>query len=198
MFSLRRPTDATVAELRDRGVSAPWSYAEVGATRNGVAGLPDAVTRRNDVDHNTALLGLGRAVFDRASAAVLAWRCFDMPWLELHGGDSPARVGQVVATMLRTLGIWATNPCRVVYVIGGPDESDRTGFAYGTLAGHAERGEERFLVEHDRRSDRVTFEILAFSQPDHVLARIGKPHTRALQRRFARSALAAMQRAATG
>jgi uncharacterized protein (UPF0548 family) len=52
-------------------------------------------------------------------------------------------------------------PARVVYVI---DEPDRKGFAYGTLKGHPERGEESFIVE--RTGDgSVWLEIRAFSRP---------------------------------
>lgn len=52
-------------------------------------------------------------------------------------------------------------PVRVVYVI---DEPDRTGFAYGTLAGHPESGEESFVV--DRTEDgSVWLTISAFSRP---------------------------------
>ncbi|TPW70220.1 DUF1990 family protein [Schumannella sp. 10F1B-5-1] len=52
-------------------------------------------------------------------------------------------------------------PARVVYVV---DEPNRRGFAYGTLPGHAERGEEAFVVE---RSDdgSVWLTIRAFSRP---------------------------------
>ena len=54
-----------------------------------------------------------------------------------------------------------TAPARVVYVI---DEPDRKGFAYGTLAGHPESGEEAFIVE--RESDgSVWLRIRAFSRP---------------------------------
>lgn len=52
-------------------------------------------------------------------------------------------------------------PARVVYVI---DEPRRRGFAYGTLAGHPEDGEESFIVE--RTDDgSVWLEIRAFSRP---------------------------------
>lgn len=195
MFSLRRPSDAIIATLRAQGAAAPWSYPEACATRDGLEGLPAAIAREYTIDRNAVVLGTGRALFERAATAVLAWRCFEIGWLELHGAQTPAHVGHVVVSVLRTLGVWAVNPCRVVYMI---EESDRTGFAYGTLAGHVERGEERFLVTHDRDSDRVTFEILAFSRPDHVLVRIGKPYARMLQRRFARSAMAAMARCCAG
>ena len=61
-------------------------------------------------------------------------------------------------------------PCRVVYVI---DEPDRQGFAYGTLAGHPERGEELFLLT--REDGVITFSIVAFSRPATLLTRLGGP-----------------------
>ncbi len=52
-------------------------------------------------------------------------------------------------------------PCRVIYVI---DEPDRKGFAYGTLPGHPESGEEAFIV--DRTEDgSVWLTIRSFSRP---------------------------------
>jgi uncharacterized protein (UPF0548 family) len=52
-------------------------------------------------------------------------------------------------------------PARVVYVI---DEPRRKGFAYGTIAGHPEDGEEAFIV--DQTDDgSVWLEIRAFSRP---------------------------------
>jgi uncharacterized protein (UPF0548 family) len=69
------------------------------------------------------------------------------------------------------------------------------GFAYGTLPGHAESGEERFLVEWDRAGGDVWYDLLAFSRPRHVLARLGYPLARRLQNRFAKESAAAMRRA---
>jgi uncharacterized protein (UPF0548 family) len=196
VFGLRRPSADRIAQCLRVGATAPWSYPEVAATLGGRAALPSAVVQRYDVDLNAQVLGRGRALFEHASAALLRWRGFEIPWLELHGAATPVAQGVVVATLVHTLGVWTLNPCRVVYVIGGPNDPDRVGFAYGTIAGHAERGEERFLVEHDRTSDEVRFEILAFSRPGHPLVRVGAWHARALQRRFARDALAALARAA--
>jgi uncharacterized protein (UPF0548 family) len=54
-----------------------------------------------------------------------------------------------------------TAPARVVYVVSEPN---RVGFAYGTLPGHPEDGEEAFVV--DRKDDgSVWITITAFSRP---------------------------------
>ena len=69
-------------------------------------------------------------------------------------------------------------PCRVVYVV---DEPGRRGFAYGTLPGHPERGEEAFLIrQHD--DGTVIFTITAFSTPATPLAKAAGPIGRAIQR----------------
>lgn len=71
---------------------------------------------------------------------------------------------------------WLRIPCRVVYVV---DEPRRRGFAYGTLPGHPETGEEAFLLE--RHDDGVTFRIVAFSRPASVLATLAGPVGRRVQ-----------------
>ena len=66
---------------------------------------------------------------------------------------------------------------------------------YGTLPGHVESGEERFLIEWDRDTDRVCYDILAFSRPNHLLTRLGYPLVRRSQKRFGRDSAEAMFRA---
>lgn len=66
----------------------------------------------------------------------------------------------------------------MVYLV---DEDHRKGFAYGTLPGHPESGEEAFVVELGE-DGQVTFTISAFSRPASVLARLGGPLSRAIQR----------------
>ena len=87
------------------------------------------------------------------------------------------------------------NACRIVYVVDEEGPVTRFGFANGTLPGHAEAGEERFLVEWDRASGEVGYDILAFSRPHSFLARLGYPYVRRVQRRFGRESAAAMMRA---
>jgi uncharacterized protein (UPF0548 family) len=58
--------------------------------------------------------------------------------------------------------------------------------------GHAESGEERFTVEWKRDEDKVWYDILAFSRPRQLLARLCYPLSRLLQKRFAERSKAAM------
>jgi len=88
--------------------------------------------------------------------------------------------------------IWILNACRIVYVIDDTGPTDIFGFAYGTLPGHVERGEERFSVQWNYADDSVWYDILAFSRPNHWLARLGYPYVRRLQKRFARASQQAM------
>ena len=82
------------------------------------------------------------------------------------------------------------------YVHDEEGEVRRIGLAYGTLADHAEKGEERFLVEWRRSDDSVWYDILAFSRPRHFLSRLCYRRVRAMQQRFGQQSAAAMQRAA--
>ena len=86
--------------------------------------------------------------------------------------------------------------CRIVHVVRETGPVARFGFAYGTLPDHAGTGEERFLVEWDRASGEVWYDILAFSRPRWLVARLGYPCMRRLQKRFGRESAAAMVRAA--
>jgi uncharacterized protein (UPF0548 family) len=70
-------------------------------------------------------------------------------------------------------------PCRVVYVV---DEPDRRGFAYGTLPGHAESGEELFLVTYDPATEEVRAVVTAFSRHVTWWSRLGAPATSLVQR----------------
>ena len=105
--------------------------------------------------------------------------------------------GTVVAVLVRHLGFWSMNGCRVVYAIAG-DGSREFGFAYGTLTNHAETGEELFKVALRPGTGEVTYVIRAASRPRALLARLGYPVTRSLQARFRRDSAAAMGRAVAG
>jgi uncharacterized protein (UPF0548 family) len=134
------------------------------------------------------VLGRGPDLLDRAASALFTWRVHLGAGLRVA---APAdRVGvDVVVDLSLGLGPLALRaPCRVVAVI---DEPDRRGFAYGTLPGHPERGEEAFLLEVGAEG-LVTFRVIAVSEPATTVARFGGPVTRAVQRAIVRRYLAAL------
>ena len=191
MFLLREPSPAEAEAFILAQSPRPFSYPEVGASRTGApAGY--------DVDHNRALLGRGADVFERAVAALGAWRMFRLGWCRVHPSSAPVEVGTTVAVAVRHYGFWSLNAARVVYLNDEDGARRRVGFAYGTLPAHGESGEERFSVEWDRRDGTVWYDLYAFSRPRHPLAKAGYPLCRTLQRRFARDSKAAMVRAVGG
>ena len=64
-------------------------------------------------------------------------------------------------TALLGIGLGIRFPVRVIYVV---DEPRRRGFAYGTLPGHPEDGEESWVVEQ-RDDESVWITVRAFSRP---------------------------------
>ncbi len=190
MYSLTEPSDSRIRSCLAAHAEDPFSYAAVGATRT----LDDSI-EGYVVDHNRVALGRGRATFEMAKRAVLAWEMFSVGWVRMCGGESEIRVGTTVGVLVRLLGVWSLNLCRVVYRVEEEGDVDCFGFAYGTLPDHAASGEERFLVRHDRATDAVEYDLLAFSRPEKLLSKVGYPYARHLQGRFARDSLAAMVRA---
>jgi uncharacterized protein (UPF0548 family) len=194
MWHWRRPSELRVQRFLDTQRDQPWSYPGSSATRDGLSasdalGVPAGYV----VDHNRQLLGRGAESFVAAKAAIRDWRMFPAGWTAIEPKDAAIRTEQSIAVLVRAIGVWWLNSARIVYVI---DQPRRFGFAYGTLPGHAERGEERFLVEW-REDDTVWYDLLAFSRPRYWMARLARPLTRLLQWRFARHSKAAMLTAMT-
>ena len=154
-----------------------------------------AETGFDGLDEEMVAIGRGETDFERARAALIAWKQFDIGWVETFPRDAPVAVGTVVAVLIRHLGFWSLNGCRVLYSVGSLDDVARFGFAYGTLTNHAESGEELFEVFIDPQTDEVMYRIRATSWPQATLARVGQPIVRALQARFRRHSAAAMKRA---
>jgi uncharacterized protein (UPF0548 family) len=168
----------------------PLTYAEVGAT------LGDRPPAGYTVDRNRIQLGVGATAFERAVDALRRWRMLTHAWASVAPVEAPVTPGTTVAVVVRHYGFWSLNACRIVYVLDadGMDVTGvrRVGFAYGTLPEHGAVGEERFTVEWHAADDSVWFDLYAFSRPGTVLARLGYPLGRRLQRRFARAAKRAM------
>jgi uncharacterized protein (UPF0548 family) len=188
MITLLKPSAATVREFLAGQAKLDFTYDEVGAT----ATSPPAGYA---VDHTRIKLGEGEEVFAAAVAALERWEQFRLRWVEAWPAQTPIRPGEVVAIVARRVGLWWLNACRIVYVVDESGPVSRYGFAYGTLPDHAGSGEERFLVEWDRGSGEVWYDILAFSRPHWLLTRLGYRYMRRLQKRFGRESAAAMLRA---
>ena len=188
MFLLHGPTDSAIRRFIDAQAELSFSYAEVGGSR---------VTppHRYTTDHNRIKLGQGPEVFARAVAALTRWEMFNLEWIQLCWPDTPIEINSSVAVVARHFGFYSLNACRIVYVIDEDGPIKKFGFGYGTLPDHAERGEERFTVEWCKSEDTVWYEILAFSTPNHFLARIAYPITRMFQKRFAEDSKRAMVKA---
>jgi uncharacterized protein (UPF0548 family) len=187
MFSLSKPSADIIHAFLAAQKDQQFSYDHVGASRKTV---PDGYV----VDHNRVQLGVGRAVFERATGALRQWKMFEMDWLELGWPNIPIVAGSTVAVVVHHLGFWSLNACRIVYTIEERGTIETYGFAYGTLSDHAEMGEERFTVEFHANDETVWYDICAFSRP-RPFARIAYPFTRSLQKRFASDSKKAMQRA---
>lgn len=180
-FLFRRPSEERLRSFLQSRKDTPFSYGDVGASKS--SGVPDGYV----ADHNRVKLGEGEETFHRAVEAVREWRMFDLGWANVFPFESPIEADAVVAVVARPFGVWSVNPCRIVYV---ENEPRRFGFAYGTLPGHAARGEERFTVERENDGS-VHYDILAFSRPGPAM-KLGYPFARRLQRRFAKDSVRAM------
>jgi uncharacterized protein (UPF0548 family) len=146
----------------------PLTYSEVGATA-GV--LPQGYHHV----HESAVIGHGRKRFDEAARAVMRWGMLRGAGARVEATTEVADVGSEVIVRLGPVRA----PCRVVYVV---DEPNHRGFAYGTLPGHAETGEERFAVRYDPTSNAVTAEVIAFSRHGTWWSRLAGPFTGLVQR----------------
>jgi uncharacterized protein (UPF0548 family) len=153
--------------------AADLSYPEASATRD--SRLPAGYR----LDRYVRQLNSDETVFERAVEALRGWKAHVGAGVEIVPNDVRVTVGATVLLLIKTIGFWATAPCRVVYVV---DEPNRFSFAYGTLPGHPERGEVAMIVERNEIGG-VVFRIVSFSSTVDPLARLGSPVTRLIQRR---------------
>jgi uncharacterized protein (UPF0548 family) len=158
----------------------PLTYSEVGATASSE--LPDGYQHLS----TSAQIGAGRERFEQAADAVMRWGMQRGSGLRVQASSEIVEVSTVV---LVTMMGFLRAPCRVVYVL---DEPDIRGFAYGTLPGHPESGEERFAVRYDPVTSAVIAEVTAFSRPGAWWSKAGGPFVVMAQRIIARRYLRAV------
>jgi uncharacterized protein (UPF0548 family) len=113
-----------------------------------------------------------------------------MPGVRIFPEGREIRSGATVVVTLGTPFVALAAPCRNIRVI---DDETRWGFAYGTLPGHPEQGEESFVVSIS--SDGIVrFEIVAFSQPADALVRLSGLLGRSIQKGGSKGYLQALRR----
>jgi uncharacterized protein (UPF0548 family) len=180
MFRMGEPDEPFLRSLLERCATASVTYDEVGATRNE--------TQPAGYAHDRYRVNLGLDAFDRGVAGLRAWQAHIGAGVNVFPADAAIHEGTDVIVAAKVGPAYALAPCRIVYAI---DEPDRFGFGYGTLPGHPEQGEESFVIERGEDA-HTTFSIVAFSKPAALLARLGSPVARWVQRRTTHAYLDAL------
>jgi uncharacterized protein (UPF0548 family) len=160
-------------DVRDRLAGAELTYREAGATAGALPAGYHQFAR-------SLPIGYGRELFVAAGDAVRQWQVQLGAGLQVSASSPTAVAGTVLLLGPGIGSLRLRAPCRVVYAV---DEPRRRGFAYGTLAGHPESGEEAFMIEH-HDDDSVSFTITAFSRPATRLAKIAGPLGAVVQRQI--------------
>jgi uncharacterized protein (UPF0548 family) len=160
------------AQMASRLARAELTYPEVGATKGA---LP------SDYHHlrGSRVIGSGPDAFATAASALLAWQVHLRAGLRVTASAPVAEPGAVLVLAVGVRPLPVRAPCRVVYAVTEPD---RRGFAYGTLPGHPECGEEAFMIEQ-RDDGSVALSVTAFSRSASVAARAAGPLGRLIQQR---------------
>jgi hypothetical protein len=106
----RKLSDARIGRFLDDQRSLPFSYPEVGSSRDGAPpGYP--------INQLRGPLGAGRETFARAVEALRRLKMYETGWTKLCWPDVPITAGTVVGVLSRHFGLWSLNACRIVYVI---------------------------------------------------------------------------------
>lgn len=167
-----RPSAAERERLLEAAQQADVSYDHVGSTL-APERWPDRSPRAR-----SRVLGHGDEAFATAITRLTAWA----PQRALGAGVFPDGVrptlGATLLVELRLGPLTVVVPDRVVAVV---DEPGRWGFAYGTLPGHAERGEESFLVTQDD-DGTVTGTVTVDATMGTLAARLAAPVVYGIQR----------------
>jgi uncharacterized protein (UPF0548 family) len=172
------------SRLVERFRGEPFTYSEVGAT---------ALIMPTDAHHvrRSELIGQGALCFSTAADVLMSWEMHRRAGLRVTASSSRATPDATVVMRIG-VGFGPVVPCRVVYII---TEDRRIGFAYGTLLGHPESGEEAFVVEL-LPDDQVRVQITAFSRPARWYSRLGGPAALRAQAIMTERYVRALQRAA--
>ncbi len=180
-ISIQYPSKTTLDHFHQQEKQLPYTYPEIGASAT-------ETLSNYDNDYNHTIIGQGEQTWQNAKQALRDWAHFPSGWTKIYP-IAPLKKDEVVVVMIHLWGIWWKNSSRIVYTW---DEPNKFGFAYGTLPGHFEAGEEVFWVEKNDEGE-VSYHIRAFSKPRFWMARLGYPIARMYQRKFVVESLNTMK-----
>ncbi len=196
-LSLYKPSRRKIDLLIDLQRDLSFSYQDVGATRDLTPGQSGTLGDRYRINHRRFRIGHGEEAFGQARNALTRWEMFNLDWVRLCWPDVPIEPGATLAILGRVLGMWSLNVVRIVYTLDETGPVARFGFAAGTLPIHVMQGEERFLVEWERESDTVWYEVLSLSKESNLAVRMGSRQIQSVQDQFSRESANAMMRYTT-
>lgn len=153
------------------GALRDLNYMDIGMTEHAQppAGYT-ASTLREPVGH-------GLAAFEALAEGILTWKLQERSGLHTRPDTPRVQLGSRVQLGFGLGPARIKAPCRVVRIIDTPA---RRGFAYGTLPGHPETGEESFeaVLEAD---GSVYLELNVVSKHSNWFYRLGAPASDAIQ-----------------
>lgn len=141
MIGLTRDRSRFLAERLERATDEAVTYDEIGLTRGST--LPTGYNH----DKVSLLVGDGEDAWSRAREAIRLWTAHAHAGITITPADASITEGTTVVASRNFGPVVIAAPCRVVYET---EEPTRFGFAYGTLPGHPEKGEEAFHVVLER------------------------------------------------
>jgi uncharacterized protein (UPF0548 family) len=168
VITLSRDHQAFLANLLGRSTEEEVTYQEVGLT--GSQTLPTGYRH----DRLSEQVGQGDEDWVRAQEAIRRWRAHANAGVTITPPDPSIETGGAVLVSRGFGCLLLVAPCRIVY---DTDTPTRFGFAYGTLPGHPEQGEEAFHVLRDE-DGAINVEIVAFSRPSDLSTRLAGPIAR--------------------
>src|SRR6266576_1375910 len=110
MFLIRRPNSLAIERFISNSAGLPLSYDRV-----GIAGENPTDFK---LDEAGAVIGQGEEAFRRARSALMKWRQFELGCVELFHRAAAIEKDTNVAVLVRHVGFWSLNGCRVVYHLG--------------------------------------------------------------------------------
>ena len=171
-MAVGRPTEAQLDAMLARLAGRAVTYDHVGSTMQpDGGGRPRYWKASLDV-------GRGRGDFERAVLGLHRWAAHRHIGATVHPPDASLVEGCDLVVMLKVGPFTALAPDRVVAVV---EEPDRVAFAYGTLPGHPEIGEENFAVTLEP-DETVRCTIGVDAKPANVVMWIGAPVVKRMQR----------------